>query len=475
MRSIILLCVLSMISGIGAAAGAPDRKDREILPSKSQTATLFTKLTREKALSILAAISQLIRDQYVEKVDEKKILEGAISGMLSALDPHSSYFNAENYAELCVHTKGEFGGIGIEVTATDGVLRVVAPIDDTPAEKAGIQSGDTIVAVDGVPVFGMSYIDAVKKMRGAPGSSVKLMIKREGKDPFVKVLVRALIRVKSVKWRMEGNDVGYIRLSVFDENTAKLLKEAIESLQKKKIKGFVIDLRNNPGGNLDQAIFASNFFVPKGVIVSTRGRRPEEGLVHEAKPYQTLVKDTPVVVLINGGSASASEIMAGALQDHKVAIVVGERSFGKGSVQAVIPLSDGKDGGIKITISRYYLPSGRSIQTEGIVPDIEVKQMKNLAESEEVIKIREKNLPGVLGQKQGQEKKEEKSGEDLGVPGRGSEKLSIPDDLKPKETKVDDYQLLRAVDFVRVMALSKEKRKMNTMETISKPRIDKKP
>ncbi len=327
-----------------------------------------------RQLDLFGEVFDRIRREYVEKPDTEKLIEAAIGGMLKSLDPHSSYLNAKNYQEMLVNIRGEFGGLGIEVTMENGVVKVVSPIDDTPAAKAGILAGDLIIKIDGKPVKGMTLGQAVEKMRGKVGTPITVTILRKGrKEPFDVKIVRDIIRIRSVKWSVEGGDIGYIRITSFNEQTEPKLKQAMKELKEKlgdKLKGFIIDLRNNPGGLLDQAVAVSDAFLEKGEIVSVRGR-------NDAKRWDATPGDLsggkPVVVLINGGSASASEIVAGALQDHKRAILIGTRSFGKGSVQKIIPLLPDR-GAIRLTTERYYTPSGRSIQAKGIMPDHIVEQ-----------------------------------------------------------------------------------------------------
>ncbi len=327
-----------------------------------------------KQLDLFGEVFDRIRREYVEKPDEKKLIEAAISGMLKSLDPHSSFLNAKNYRDMLVNIRGEFGGLGIEVTMENGVIKVVSPIDETPAAKAGILAGDYIIRIDGKPVKGMTLGQAVEKMRGKVGTPITVTILRKGrKEPFDVRIVRDIIRIRSVRWSVEGGDIGYIRITQFNEQTGPKLKEAIEDLKKKlgeRLKGFIIDLRNNPGGLLDQAVAVSDAFLDKGEIVSVRGRNDSKRW--DATPGD-LTGGRPVVVLINGGSASASEIVSGALQDHKRAVLIGTRSFGKGSVQKIIPLLPDR-GAIRLTTERYYTPSGRSIQARGIHPDHVVEQ-----------------------------------------------------------------------------------------------------
>ena len=322
-------------------------------------------------LNLFGDVFEKIRTDYVEKPDETKLVEAAINGMLTSLDPHSSYMDAKAYRDMQVQTRGEFGGLGIEVSQDDNVIKVVTPIDDTPASKAGILSGDLITAIDGDPVSGMTLNQAVDKMRGAVGTPVTLKIVRgKDKDGTDYKLNRANITIKSVKFEEKG-DVGYIRISQFNEQTFDGLKQAMAKfstdIPNDKFKGYIVDLRNNPGGLLDQSIEVSNAFIDHGEIVSTRGRNADETQRYNARPGYDLSHGKPLVVLINGGSASASEIVAGALQDHKRATIVGTRSFGKGSVQTIIPL--GGNGALRLTTARYYTPSGRSIQAKGIEPE----------------------------------------------------------------------------------------------------------
>ncbi|HYP10428.1 MAG TPA: S41 family peptidase [Xanthobacteraceae bacterium] len=330
-----------------------------------------------RELNLFGDVFERVRADYVEKPDDSKLVESAINGMLAGLDPHSSYMDPKSFRDMQVQTRGEFGGLGIEVTMEDGLVKVVAPIDDTPAAKAGVMANDVITHLDDEAVQGLTLNQAVDKMRGPVNTKIKLTIMRKGADKPIEVsIVRDIIRVKSVRWHPEGGDVGYIRITQFNEQTTDGLKQAINDLNAQlgadKIKGYVVDLRNNPGGLLDQAISVSDTFLEKGEIVSTRGRNPEETQRFNARPGD-MTKGKPVIVLINGGSASASEIVAGALQDHKRATLIGTRSFGKGSVQTIIPLGAG-NGALRLTTARYYTPSGRSIQAKGISPDIEVLQ-----------------------------------------------------------------------------------------------------
>jgi carboxyl-terminal processing protease len=330
-----------------------------------------------KQLNLFGDVFERVRSDYVEKPDDSKLIESAINGMLAGLDPHSSYMDPKSFRDMQVQTRGEFGGLGIEVTMEDGLIKVVTPIDETPAAKAGIQANDIITQLDGEQVQGLTLNQAVEKMRGPVNTKIMLTIMRKGQDKPIEVsITRDVIRVKAVRSNVEGDDVGYIRMTQFNEQTTEGLKKAITDItakvSKDKLKGYILDLRNNPGGLLDQAISVSDAFLEKGEIVSTRGRNAEETQRFNARPGD-LTNGKPVIVLINGGSASASEIVAGALQDHKRVTVIGTRSFGKGSVQTIIPLGSG-NGALRLTTARYFTPSGRSIQAKGIVPDIEVLQ-----------------------------------------------------------------------------------------------------
>src|SRR5215472_11246683 len=329
-----------------------------------------------RQLNLFGDVFERVRADYVEKPDDSKLIETAINGMLAGLDPHSSYMDAKSFRDMQVQTRGEFGGLGIEVTMEDGLIKVVSPIDDTPASRAGIMANDIITNLDDEAVQGLTLNQAVEKMRGPVNTKIKLKIIRKGQDnPIDVTLVRDNIRVRSVRARVEADDIAYIRITTFNEQTTEGLKKEVANLSNQigdKLKGFVIDLRNNPGGLLEEAVTVSDSFLEKGEIVSTRGRNAEETQRRTAHAGD-LTKGKPVIVLINGGSASASEIVAGALQDHKRATIVGTRSFGKGSVQTIIPLGTG-NGALRLTTARYFTPSGRSIQAKGIVPDIEVLQ-----------------------------------------------------------------------------------------------------
>jgi|RhiMetdeSRZDD1v2_1073273.scaffolds.fasta_scaffold07220_8 carboxyl-terminal processing protease len=328
-----------------------------------------------KQLNLFGDVFDRVRADYVEVPEDEMLIENAINGMLAGLDPHSSYMNAKRFQEMQVQTRGEFGGLGIEVTMENGIVKVISPIDDTPASKAGILANDLIVEIDGQQVQGLTLEQAVDKMRGKVNTPITLTLLREGKaEPFEVKLIRDLIRLKAVKFELEGNDVGYIRISSFSEQTQEGLDAALAALKAKSggnLKGYVLDLRNNPGGLLDQAISVSDSFLERGEIVSTRGRNPGESQRRIAEAGDSAA-GKKIVVLINGGSASASEIVAGALQDHKRATILGTRTFGKASVQTIIPI--GSQGALRLTTARYYTPSGRSIQAKGIDPDVLIEQ-----------------------------------------------------------------------------------------------------
>lgn len=369
-----------------------------------------------KQLSIFGDVFERVRAQYVTPPEESDLVENAINGMLTSLDPHSSFLNARDADDMRTQTRGEFGGLGIEVTLDrdSELVKVITPIDDTPASRAGVLSGDLISEIDGQPVRGLNLTQAVEKMRGPVGSSIDLTVLREGADaPIDIVITRAIIKVKAVKFRVE-DDIGYIRVISFTEKTYDDLETAIDKIESEvpdeKLKGFVLDLRLNPGGLLDQAINVSDAFLDRGEIVSTRGRNPEETRRYNSRPGD-LTDGKPIVVLVNGGSASASEIVAGALQDHKRATVVGTRSFGKGSVQTIIPL--GENGALRLTTALYYTPSGKSIQGTGIKPDILVQQP---LPEELQGRVRQTGESELRGHIQGQDETDEGSGSIAYVP-----------------------------------------------------------
>jgi carboxyl-terminal processing protease len=406
-------------------------------------------------LNLFGDVLERIRRDYVEPVDEKTLMENAINGMLSSLDPHSSYMNPKVYRDMQVQTRGEFGGLGIEVTMENGVIKVVSPIDDTPAAKAGIQAGDLIFALDGEPVQGLTLQEAVEKMRGKVGSTIKISVRRAAvKDPFDLTLTRETIKVKSVRYHVEGGDVGYIRITSFTEQSTSGMLDAVEKIKKEagsKLRGYVLDLRNNPGGLLDQAISICDAFLDKGEIVSVKARKPEDVQRWNAKPGD-VANGLPIVVLVNGGSASASEIVAGALQDHRRAIILGTRSFGKGSVQTIMQVTGG--GAIRLTTALYFTPSGRSIQKEGIKPDIEVEQAK-VETIQQRMSFREENLRrSIANPIDGDKKKEDKPAAAAKPDGKDKPAAAQPTDPdEPPKDAVADYQLMRAVDLIRGISL----------------------
>jgi carboxyl-terminal processing protease len=364
---------------VGAATGAALTlvavQPRLVFSGMSASAAASADTYRN--LNLFGDVFERVRADYVERPDDAKLVETAINGMLAGLDPHSSYMDGKSFRDMQIQTRGEFGGLGIEVTMEDGLVKVVAPIDETPAAKAGIMANDIITHLDEEAVQGLTLNQAVEKMRGPVNTKIKLRVMRKGAEKPVEIsITRDIIRVRSVRSRQEGDDVAYIRVTQFNEQTTEGVKKMIADLTSQipadKLKGFVLDLRNNPGGLLDQAISVSDIFLDRGEIVSTRGRNVEETQRFNARSGD-LTKGKPIIVLVNGGSASASEIVAGALQDHKRATVLGTRSFGKGSVQTIIPLGAG-NGALRLTTARYYTPSGKSIQAKGITPDIEVLQ-----------------------------------------------------------------------------------------------------
>jgi|UPI00054F2A8E carboxyl-terminal processing protease len=478
-----LLATAAMIGGlaIGAFAFRPDLVSAQSVTAEKSSGDTNT----YEQLNLFGEVFERIRSSYVEPVKDDALVESAINGMLSGLDPHSSYMNAKDYGDMQIQTKGEFGGLGIEVTMQDGLIKVVSPMDDTPAAKAGMQPNDLISHIDGDPVLGLSLNQAVDKMRGEIGSSITLTVIRGSQDPFDVTMKRAVITLKSVRWEMEPNNIGYIRITSFSEQTDSGLKSAIaavKSASKGNLTGLVLDLRNNPGGLLDQAIAVSDDFLDKGEIVSTRGRNPDDGQRWNAESGD-LMDGKPVIVLINGGSASASEIVSGALQDHHRAILMGTKSFGKGSVQSIIPIPN--HGAIRLTTARYYTPSGRSIQAKGIDPDIQVEPAK--IETQDDNGKHEADLRGALAnpdaekkapsinsqpanpQPGGDNQNKDQNGaqpesnkdappanvqpgtnvdQSQQKPHVGSEKIAITDPEK-------DYQLARALDLLQGLSLVK--------------------
>lgn len=430
MKRFVLLVALIATLGMtglpahGATEATKKDKNRETFPQLELFGTVFDR----------------IRSDYVEEIDIQKLIENAVNGMLSSLDPHSSYLNEKTFRDMQVQTRGEFGGLGIEVTMEDGLVKVMSPIDDTPAHKAGIATGDLITHIDGQQVRGLTLQQAVEKMRGLVDTKIKLTIRRGSKEPFSVTITRAKIKITPIKARIEDKDVGYIRITSFNEQTTSGLRRAYRRISKKAkggLKGLVLDLRNNPGGLLKEAISVSDAFLDRGEIVSTRGRKKSRGQRWNASKGD-ITKGMAIVLLVNGGSASASEIVAGALQDHRRAIILGTRSFGKGSVQTIIPLPG--HGAIRLTTQRYYTPSGRSIQAKGIEPDIAVKQLR-LEEISDEGRRREKDLRGAL------------SGDGGKRTGGGSKKDK---DAKKTRAKVSDYQLVRAISVLRGIAFYRQ-------------------
>lgn len=410
--------ILSLITGCAAAKG-------KTKPEEISTYEL---------LNLFGEVMERTKMSYVEEVSDKQLIEAAINGMLTSLDPHSSYLNVDDYKYMTEQTKGKFGGLGIQITSDSGLIKVISPIDDTPAAKAGIKAGDYITEVDGETVIGQTLNDVVNKLRGKVGSKVKVTIKRANKKPFTVTLRRAEIKVDSVKSEIKDEDILYIRIPSFNEDLSKNVEKAVKNSQKKlknKLAGIVIDVRNNPGGLLDQAIGVSDLFLEQGEIVSTRSRNVEDTVKFSATAGD-IAKGLPIVVIINEGSASASEILAGALQDHHRAVVIGEKSFGKGSVQTVVQLPNG--AGMRLTTARYYTPSGRSIQAKGIEPDIVVKQSKVEEIEDNGWNISEADLKGALKNEQADKKKANKKS-------------------KISEADAKDYQLIRAMDLVKALYL----------------------
>ena len=386
-----------------------------------------------KQLNLFGEVFERVRAEYVNDTSDNSLVESAINGMLTSLDPHSNYLNTKNFNDMKVQTRGEFGGLGIEVSMENGLVKVVSPIDDTPAARAGLKPGDLITHLDGEPVQGMTLPEAVEKMRGPVSSEIKLTIRREGRDPFDVKLTRATIKIQSVRSHLEGENIGYIRVTTFNEQTDTGLNNAMKNLKQQagnKLVGVVLDLRNNPGGLLDQAVSVSDAFLEKGEIVSTRGRRGEDAQRYNARAGD-IAGGLPMVVLINGGSASASEIVAGALQDHRRAILLGTRSFGKGSVQTIIPLPG--HGAMRLTTARYYTPSARSIQAKGIDPDIVVDAAK-------IEKAAEK----------GEAKAATAADVKRDDAEAGAEQSSVDPSIMGTPA---DYQLTRAVDMLRGIGL----------------------
>ncbi len=403
-----------------------------------------------RQLNLFGDVFERVREQYIDPVEDEELIETAINGMLSSLDPHSSYLDEDSFKEMQVQTEGKFGGLGIEVTMENGFVKVVSPIDDTPAYRAGVQAGDYITHIDGEPVMGMNLNEAVDKMRGVVGDPIEITVRREGEEEALTFnIIRDVIRIRSVRSKVFDDAIGYIRITTFNQNTYDGVKEAVADIQERigdRLIGYIIDLRNNPGGLLDQAIAVSDAFLDKGEIVSTRGRS-ERDTKRDNATSGDLAEGLPLIVMINGGSASGSEIVAGALQDHRRALLVGTKSFGKGSVQTVIPLMG--HGAMRLTTARYYTPSGRSIQAEGIEPDIRVE----LAKIEQVDDkgMRESDLRGALNKSE--ENEEEEDVNQL-LPEEEAGNVPPPkDEMADSSKNLEDYQLLRAIDLLRGISL----------------------
>jgi len=427
MRNYLLIGASAFVLGAGSMAYF----------SQQASATPEPRAETYHMLELFGNVLDTVERQYVTPVDDKKLIEAALNGMLTSLDPHSDYLNPEAYNDMQDTTRGEYGGLGLEITSEDGVVKVISPIDGTPAAKAGIKAGDYITAVNGQTVLGLSVNDAVKQMRGKVGEVVTLTIAREKTDPFDLKMTREIIQPKSVTYHAEG-DYGYLRLSSFNEKATDEMKAAIDDLRAKNphLKGLVLDMRNNPGGLLDQAVGVSDLFLSGGEVVSQRGRDPHDIERYNAKPGAKL-GNLPVVVLINSGTASAAEIVAGALQDRHRAQLVGLTSFGKGSVQTVIPLRGGLDGAVKLTTARYYTPSGRSIQKTGIEPDLEVAETREEAQqvANEAFQFSEASFHNALNADEGKTR-------------QGAHQ---PAEAPPAafDEKKGDFQLSRALDVLK--------------------------
>lgn len=411
---------------------------------KEKTSKVTEDISPKEAALFYAHVVDRVRREYVEPIENKKLLEGALNGMLSSLDPHSTYLDPKKFSDIQKDAHGEYGGLGLEVIMEEGAIRIVSPIEDTPANKAGLQPDDRIVAINEETVYGLTIYEASEKLRGAPGTDVKLLIQRENVSPFELTLKRETIKVIPVKFRREG-DVGYIRITTFNEHVVEAVQNAVSKLAddigQKNLQGYVIDVRNNPGGLFEECIDLTDLFLSKGEIVSIRGRTSQQKSSFEAR-VKDMTKGVPLVVLINGGSASAAEIFAGALQDHKRALVVGTKSFGKGSVQTVIPMTNG--GAIKMTTARYYTPSGRSIQKTGIVPDIIVEQQVDLKSIDEASRYREQDLKGAINPT-GDSGKTGKEDNDATSKERKKESSLFKD--------VKDFQLEQALNILRAVSL----------------------
>ena len=435
---------------LGMFAGAAIILDMGVLAERDEPKEALAPLPLNELRSFTEVFSR-IKSDYVEPVEDKKLLEDAVQGMLAGLDPHSAYLDAQSFKDMRVETEGQFGGLGIEVTMENGFVKVVSPIEDTPAARGGVKPGDLIIRLDDKAVKGLTLTEAVRAMRGKPGSDITLTIVREGATKPLKItLTRAVIKIQSVKSRMLESGFGYVRVTQFQAGTDKGLAEALKKLEtenKGTLRGMILDLRNNPGGVLNSAVGVSDAFIDKGLIVYTEGRVADSKMKLSATPGD-LLNGAPMVVLINGGSASASEIVAGALQDHKRAVIMGTKSFGKGSVQTIIPVSNG--AALKITTARYYTPSGRSIQASGIVPDI-VTEEARITKSEAGDRLREADLARHL-----------ENGDEIAKPKEEPKKEDKKDDKKKDETgkpAVEDYQLQEALNLLKGISFFKDQGK----------------
>ncbi len=411
-------------------------------------------------LDLFSRVFERVREDYVREVEDKELVESAINGMLTNLDPHSVFLNAEAFSSMNIQTRGEYGGLGIEVTMENGIVKVVSPIDDTPAERAGIKAGDLVTHIDGEQILGMTLNDAVDRMRGPVGEDIVLTVVREGEDPFDVTITRENITISAVRSRLEG-DVGVIRITTFSEQATSGLQEAVEEIKEEaaendeEIKGWVLDLRNNPGGLLNQAVDVTDQFLERGEIVSTRGRHERDTRIATATPGD-ITDGAPLVVLINVGSASASEIVAGALKDHRRAIVMGEKSFGKGSVQTIIDVEP--YGAIRMTTAYYYTPSGESIQATGIEPDIIVRPARITTE-ERGRTTREADLRGRLdnpNEETNSNANDNQAEQPEGTP--PSALMGQEDQSEGEDLAVSDYQLARAIDLIRGLAIYERNR-----------------
>ncbi len=446
-RALLVGVAVISLHGLSTDSYAQDTRTAGAKDEKSVNSTSST----YQQLNLFGDVFERVRAKYVDEVSDEKLIQHAINGMLMNLDPHSSYLDDKEFGDMQVQTRGEFGGLGIEVTMDQGLVKVVSPIFDTPAYRAGVQAGDYITHLNDEAIIGLTLNEAVDKMRGKVGTPIKLTIRREGTaEPIVLTLVRDIIKIESVKYEMIGKDIGYVRITTFNQNSDAGVKKAIAEFLAKKdnqLSGIILDLRNNPGGLLDQAISVSDLFLDKGEIVSTRGRHAQDTERDNATPGD-ITNGLPIVVLINGGSASASEIVSGALQDHHRAIVVGTQSFGKGSVQTVIPLPG--HGAMRLTTARYYTPSGRSIQAKGIEPDIVIEQAK--IETIKSERISEADLRGALDNKK-TEKAVTPTTETGAPDATKKDAAAKPGDARKLVDLVEDYQLARAVDLVRGVAI----------------------